>query len=300
MNITTDWIDKPWSIRAEINNIRKEAGQEIILSLPVEKVPLSKIEFGDRIAADTVVDKGIYFKSLTKRGKELKSISSISDKIDNILQYLNKILSYPYHSNLQQESNFEQLNEFYHNNPSNLPLSECIKYGYGLCAQFGILFAIVAQASDLKVTYNQVAKKTLKNIKRPDTERPLFQSVSLGTVDEHHVYNSVLVEGEYIPVDPTPNLNGMHDTHRKIFEAADYKEYKSLFVDEEDVKNYFGSSNCIFNPYQRKTELQIKIEPRSLGGTQKPNWPSRVAFELVPWMTPNPVKILSKELKVIH
>lgn len=300
MNIITNWIDKPWSIRTEINNIEKEDGQDIILSLPVEKVPLSKVKVGDKIAADTIVDEGSYFKSLTKRGKEFENISSISDKIDNILQYLNKLLSYPYHSDLQQESNFKELNEFYHNDPSNLPLSKCIEYGYGQCAQFGILFAIVAQASNLKVTYNQVAKKTLKNIKRPDTEQPLFQSVPLGVVDEHHVYNSVLVEGKYIPVDPTPSLNGMHDVHRNIFEVANYKEFKNLYVEEENVKDYIGSSHCIFEPHQRKAKLRIKVEPRSLEGIQEPSWPSRVTFKLVPWMNPNPAKILSKEPKVIH
>lgn len=299
MNITTYWIDKPWSIRVEINNIEKKVTEEIAFLLPVEKVLLSKVHIGDRIAMDSIVDEGNYFRNLIERGKEFKNTYPVSDRINNILQYLHKILKYPYHSDIQEEPNYKEIKEFYYNNPSNLPLSECIEYGYGKCAQFGILFAIIAQAADLQVTYNQVAKKTLKNIKRPDTKEHLFKSVSLGIVDEHHVYNSVLVNDKYVPVDPTRKLNGMYLPHQEIFKMANYEEYKSLLVKEKDTKSYLGSSYCTLGLYQQRAKLRVKLRPSNLQDNKNSAWASNVIFKLVPWMDPNPAKILSKNLELI-
>lgn len=106
--------------------------------------------------------------------------------------------------------------------------SDIVKAGYGVCKHLAGLAVILAQEAGLECSLDVQnpanSNEALQNITRPDDGERLFKSYdegqSLGTTS--HAWVSFLVNGNWIPADPSTNLVGDNSDELAAFDKANY------------------------------------------------------------------------------
>lgn len=276
MKVKSEWIEKPWSIKAIFDGIDLPNGAKIPYQTEVQKVPYQQINTGQLLTGEVFVDEGDYFEKLTRAGRGLQA-KPLEEKIDSISNHIHALIDYPYDDNIENKLNQREIKDFYSKKRTIYPLSKTIDLGYGECAQYAALFAIIGQRAGLKLTINQTPKASLINIVRPDTGKNLYQSIPLGPYSGSHNFISVINQ-ECISVDPTCRLNGINPVHEEIMKQANYSSFLMVAADEKD-KDYLASANACLQPTKTKTKLTGTIRPRYLG-KDKPtdHWVSRAEF----------------------
>lgn len=119
-------------------------------------------------------------------------------------------------------------------NVNNVPLSQLIEKGYGICKHLAVAYLWLAQKAGLRGVILSADRGVIKNIERSDTKEKLFKSVEIGKPLPAHSWVEIKTkEGRWIPVDPSTNLVGDTEAGLEMFRKANYYASGSFGLDFE-------------------------------------------------------------------
>lgn len=265
------WIIKGREAEVFVSDVEITEHRSVNFRIRIKKLPLPRIPTKGVFFIQTVcVDpESTCLRELTKRAREIRSLRE-ERKISTLLRMVRETFRYPFPSLIQRlekdnPEDAEWIKEYIKGTQVHAPFSEFIKRGYGECRHYAVLFAILAQAAGLEVILAWCLERVLVNVIRRDTQEPLFVTVPLGEVNAGHAWNEVRIQsGEWVPVDPTKNLNGLNFSEREIFIEANYVHFLSgairVSVKGIDEKRIRITIPNAFDPGQAEKDGLLKIE----------------------------------------
>jgi len=154
---------------------------------------------------------------------------------------------------------------------SNVPLSEIVEKGYGVCNHLSVVYLWLAQKAGLEGVILSSDRGVIKNIERSDTKQKLFQSAEIGEPVSAHSWVEIKTsDEEWIPVDPSTQLVGDSKEGLEMFREANYMAYvnPSLDVNAEprDQLDVRGTS-MLFAPAESTASGKLSLELSSLKPT---------------------------------
>lgn len=164
----------------------------------------------------------------------------------------------------------------------NVPLSEIVEKGYGVCRHLAPAYLWLAQKAGLKgvILSSDTDLSVIKNIKRSDTKEKLFKSVEVGQDVAAHSWVEIKTsDGRWIPVDPSTGLVGASEEGLAMFKEANYMAYGNLGFDVEAKpgdKLRTKGTPVLFGPAEATASGKYCVELRGLKSEiriGKENWP---------------------------
>lgn len=116
----------------------------------------------------------------------------------------------------------------------NVPLSELVEKGYGVCRHLAVVYLWLAQKAGLKGVLLTSGSGVIKNIERSDNEQKLFRSAEVGKPIPAHSWVEIKTsDGRWIPVDPSIKLVGDSEEGLAMFREANYMALGDTGLDVE-------------------------------------------------------------------
>ena len=150
---------------------------------------------------------------------------------------------------------------------SNVPLSEIVEKGYGVCRHLATAYLWLAQKAGLKGVILSSDWGVIKNIERSDTKQKLFRSAEVGKPVSAHSWVEIKTsDGRWIPVDPSTKLVGDSKEGLAMFREANYMAYGNSGLDVEaepgDQLDTKGTP-ILFGPAEATASGKYCLELRS-------------------------------------
>ncbi len=152
----------------------------------------------------------------------------------------------------------------------NIPLSEIIEKGYGVCRHLSPAYLWLAQKAGLKgVLLSSI--DGIKNIERSDTKQKLFKFSEIGKpVGAHSWVEIKTSDGQWIPVDPSTKLVGDSEEGLAMFREANYMALGGpgleIGAEPRDQLNVDATS-IFFAPAEATASGKYSLELQSLKPT---------------------------------
>lgn len=144
-----------------------------------------------------------------------------------------------------------------------LPLSQIIDNGYGVCRHLSVAYLWLAQKTGLEGTLLTSDYKGITNVERKDNGKQLFKSVAVGEPLIPHAWTEIrLSDGRWIPVDPSVMLVGDSEEGMQTFQEAGYNANLSMGIDSEATPSDAITSKRsipIIKPGQSGTEMSLSL-----------------------------------------
>lgn len=176
-----------------------------------------------------LIDNSPELEDLASKANELSFLPE-GDRLKPLMDLFNNHFKFAYEDEVERiRVDNPELADWIDNNSglksplNNLPLSELLNHGYGVCRHLAIAFLWLANKAGLKGSVMFSNKGVLKNIKRTDNGKKLFRSVEVGEPTDPHSWVEVqTVGGRWIPIDPSSQLIGDTEDGLKMFREANY------------------------------------------------------------------------------
>lgn len=201
------------------------------IRIVVEKQPIELVEgksYGNHaVLIDKETEK---MQSLVVQAEALLEIPE-NERPAKILELLRSKMHYAYNDVIEKLSETDPgLAKWVAENTglnassvSDVPLSELIDRGYGVCRHLSISYLWLAQKAGLKGVLLSSDWGTIKNIERSDTHQKLFRSADVGKPVSAHSWVEIKTsDGRWIPVDPSTKLVGDSEERLAMFREANY------------------------------------------------------------------------------
>ncbi len=211
------------------------------IQIVVEKQPIDLVE--GRSYADFSVLMDRETEKMVDLGAKAEALLELPEKERPaiILKILRSRVHYAYNEVIQKLSETDpELARWVAENIGlnssvlNIPLSEIIEKGYGVCGHLATAYLWLAEKAGLKGVILSSNQGTIKNIRRSDTGEKLFESVEIGQpVSAHSWVEIITSDGVWIPVDPSTKLIGDSRDGLAIFKDANYMSSAHLSLDGE-------------------------------------------------------------------
>jgi len=212
-------------------------GEPFRLELTLDKIP-TQIEEGAIIKAITIDRESPKLQEMLRQAQELTDIPE-REKPRKILEILSSNVQYAYNDTLAELAETDpDLAQRVTNNiedtyvrPTPLTLSEIVDSGYGVCHDLAVAMLVLGKEAGMEGSLQvypgirtDEAKYALKNVIRKDNGKPLFKGNNPGEiVHPGHVWVEFRTsDGEWIPVDPSPQLVGDTKEGMETFYDANY------------------------------------------------------------------------------
>lgn len=231
----------------------------------VQKEPIEVCD-GDNLGSNSVEvkfqDEAL---ALMEEAEKLQELPE-EERLVALIELVRSKLKYPYPDVMEvAQAQNPELKEWFEKRfgerPStwNLELNEFLRNGYGDCKIMAAAYLIAAQSAKMRGIYAN-SGVSLKNVIRPDTNKPIFKSVELNrdTNSAHAWVEIQLSDGRWIPVDPTTNMTGLGEMI-EIFRQAGYNvpvAFKESVPEELELERD-GSS---FAPGEPEKQLHLKLK----------------------------------------
>jgi hypothetical protein len=195
----------------------------------VEKQPIYLAEgesYADAaISIDSNADK---LKEFEEPLSEIKELSE-AERPMALLNLLREHVQYAYPDVMEKlAQNNPELAEWVAANTGlksqnrNVPLSDFLSKGYGICKQLSVAYLYFAQLVGIQGCFMSSANGVIKNVIKEGNEK-LFRSGEVGEpVSGHSWVELRLSDGRWVPVDPTTKLVGDTPEKLKLFTEANY------------------------------------------------------------------------------
>lgn len=138
----------------------------------------------------------------------------------------------------------------------NVPLSELVEKGYGVCRHLSVAYLYLAEKAGLEGCFMNSDSGTIKNIERTDTKEKLFKSTEIGKpVSPHSWIEIKLSNGQWIPVDPSTKLVGDSPEKLEMFRQANYLAIGyGIDIEGEPHELWAEGKGLTFKPGESRTE----------------------------------------------
>lgn len=241
-----------------------------------EKVPLPLFEEGRAYGQGTVtIDAETpLMQELSSQAEALRALPEL-DRLRPLYDILSSHLSYASHTAVDalKETDPERAG-WIRSHVSlrgiipNIPLSQVIERGYGVCQHFAIIYLWLAQKAGLNGIFIHCLAGWLKNIVRSDTGQRLFKTeFEEGDAPAHAFVEIQLSDGRWIPIDPTTNLFGDTAEGLALFRDANYREsgtFSHARKAEPDGLVYVEETEWLeFLPGEARTTARYALKPKS-------------------------------------
>ena len=249
------------------------------IELTVEKQPIKIIE-GESYADNIILidQENEKMRSIASEA-ELLLESPESERPRKVLDLLRSKMHYAYNDDVERlRENEPELAVWIEKNTGlkalnvkNVPLSELIEKGYGICGHLSVAFLWLAQKAGLNGVLLKSDHGVIKNIKRKDNGQKLFNSFEFGnSVSAHHWVEIKKSDGKWIPVDPSTKLVGDSEQGLAIFREANYRAIIDGLHFEAEPKDKLGvdCNQMFFNSAESTTSGRCHLELLNA----KPTW----------------------------
>lgn len=150
-----------------------------------------------------------------------------------ILQMLRRKLKYAFPQDIEELKKTDlpraiwiEQNTGLGNTTEKVNLSDIFRNGYAICYHLAYAYLWLCQQAGLEGTVIPVRDNDIINIRRTDTNEPLFKSVPVGNRAPGHVYTELLMpDGEWLAVDPSTNLISDTEEGKRMFSDAQYQGF---------------------------------------------------------------------------
>lgn len=267
-NIEQAEPQKQFERQLHFDNVELTGEQEIPIDIRVRKEPI-EIRHGDTLGGNSVeVNFEGETLSLMEEAKKLEELPE-EERLSALLELVRSKLTYPYPDVMAEAgANNPELKEwlekrFVSNDIWKLELNEFLKKGYGDCKIMATAYLVAAQAANMKGIYANSAG-TLKNIRRPDTGKPIFKSVELDRdLASAHAWAEIqLSDGKWIPVDPATNMIGSDEMLETLRESGYNVPVSFLSSVPEDLE--LERDHASFAPGEAEKDLHLKLKIASV------------------------------------
>jgi len=239
----------------------------------VEKQPIELVKGKSYCNHTVLIDQET--ESMTYLAKEAEALSELPERERpaKVLEILRRKMHYAYNDAIKKLSETDpELAKWVAENTglnaasvSDVPLSQILEKGYGVCRHLAPAYLWLAQKAGLKGVILSSAWGVLKNIKRSDTQEKLFRSAEVGQPVSGHSWVEIkTADGQWIPVDPSTKLVGDTEAGLAMFRDANYSAIGGLGLDLEaeprNKLNPFLTSPIVFYPAEPKASGVLCLE----------------------------------------
>ncbi len=201
------------------------------VTVVVQKHPTTLLE-GKSYASNTILIDGETerMSEMASQAEALKAVPE-TQRPRAVLDLLRSNVHYAYDDVVETVSKSDPelaswitLNTGVNASASNVPLSELIDKGHGVCRHLAVAYLWLAQKAGLVGTLMVSDYGGVKNVKRIDTGEQLFKSVEVGQPLPAHAWTEIKTnDGQWIPVDPSVKLVGDTEEGLATFREAGYE-----------------------------------------------------------------------------
>ncbi|MFZ2522303.1 MAG: transglutaminase-like domain-containing protein [Minisyncoccia bacterium] len=201
------------------------------IKIVVEKQPVELVEGKSYVNSAVLIDKETErMQSLATQAEALLEIPE-NERPAKVLEILRSKMHYAYNDVLDKLSESDpDLAKWVAENTGlsspfshDVPLSDLVEKGYGVCRHLSVAYLWLAQKAGLKGVLLSSEYGSIKNIERTDTKQKLFRSADIGKPVSAHSWVEIKTsDGQWIPVDPSTKLVGDSEEGLAMFKEANY------------------------------------------------------------------------------
>ncbi len=211
-------------------------------------------------------------KSLLEKAEELLEIPEI-ERPKKILEILRDKIDYAFDEAMDRLSKTDPElakwvaeNTGLNSSAHNVPMSELLEKGYGICRHLSVAYLWLAQKAGLKGVLLNCPYGTIKNIERTDSKEKLFKSADIGQPVSAHSWVEIQTsDGKWIPIDPSTKLVGDSEESLAMFKDANYiaNANMSLEAQAEPTELWRRGGQMSFVPAEPTATTTYSLELRS-------------------------------------
>lgn len=248
----------------------------------VEKQPIELVEGKSYCNHAVLIDKETEsMRSLVEEAEALLELPE-QERPAKVLEIFRQRMHYAYDDTIEKLSETDpELARWVAKNTglnaasfSDVPLSQVIEKGYGVCGHLATAYLWLAQKAGLRGVILSSDWGVLKNIERSDTKEKLFKSAEIGQPVSNHSWVEIKTsDGRWIPVDPSTKLVGDTEAGLAMFRDANYSAIGGLGLDLEaeprDKLDPLLTTPIVFSPAEAKASGVACLELRSTKPTTR-------------------------------
>ncbi len=243
----------------------------------IEKQPIELVEGRSYSNHAVLIDKET--EGMKTFAEEVETLLGLPEKERpaRVLEIFRNRMRYAYNDTIEELSETDPdlakwvaENTGLNSSASNVPLSQILEKGYGVCRHLAVAYLWLAQKAGLKGVILGSDWSVLKNIKRRDTGEKLFKSAKVGQpITAPHSWVEIKTsDGQWIPVDPSTNLVGDNEDSLAMFQEANYMALGGVGLGlkaevEPRDKLSLMSRPIIFSPAEARASGIASLELRS-------------------------------------
>lgn len=242
----------------------------------VEKQPIELVEGKSYCNHAVLIDKET--ESMGSIAKEAEALLELpeQERPAKVLEIFRQRVHYAYNDAIEKLSETDpELAKWVAENTglntasvSDVPLSQVIEKGYGVCRHLATAYLWLAQKAGLKGVILNSKRGVLKNIERSNTKEKLFKSAEIGQPVSAHSWVEIKTsDGKWIPVDPSTKLVGDTEAGLAMFRDANYSAIGGLGLDLEaeprDKLDSLLTTPIVFSPAESRASGVASLELRS-------------------------------------
>lgn len=239
------------------------------ISVVVKKLPTTILEGKSYANGAVLIDEETEkMSSITSRAEALRTVPEI-ERPKAVLELLRENVQYAYNDVGEAVSKSDPelaswvaQNTGINSSASNVPLSELIDKGYGVCRHLAVAYLWLAQKAGLEGTLMASDYGGIRNIKRTDTGERLFKSVDVGQPLPAHAWAEIRTsDGRWIPVDPSVKLVGDTEEGLSMFQEAGYEGIWGYGIEIDTQPNELSpnSTKMTMPPAQSTAEAKFSL-----------------------------------------
>jgi len=223
------------------------------IEVEFEKQPLILEEGKSYLNKCVLIDGAANDLPIVAEAEELLKLPE-EERLEKILDILRKQVNYSYPDDIDKLSKKNpdiakwviENASLESENDRNVPLSEIIKNGYGICRHLSVAYLWLAQKAGLSGVVMDCGWGVIKNIERSDNHQKMFKSFGINKpVSVHNWVEIKLSDGRWIPVDPSTKLVGNSQEGMAMFKEANYLGWANSSLDFEATPQ--DKLNCNIN-----------------------------------------------------
>lgn len=275
-NVTIEYTDKKATAQFSNLDLDHEHPLSPEVSVTFEKEPLPPLEEGKVYGQGTAtIDAETpLMQELSRQAEALRALPEL-ERLRPLYTILSSHFSYASHAAVDAlgetdpgRAEWVRSHVSLDGRSVNIPLSQVIEHGYGICQHFAIMYLWLAQKADLRGIFIHVLAGWLRNIMRSDTGQPLFKTeFEEGEAPAHAFVEIQLSDGRWIPIDPTVNLFGDTTEGLSMFRDANYRESGAFSrvqkAEPNDLLYVQETTELEFLPGEARATARYALKPKS-------------------------------------
>jgi hypothetical protein len=248
-------------------NAINPTSQEVLLTVGKQPLLLSegKSFAGFAVLMDQESEK---MKQLSEQANSMRNLPE-QQRIKEVLELLSNNVHYAYkdvvsglYQKNQELAKWVEANVVVGARTTDIPLSEVIDKGYGVCGHLSVAYLWLAQKAGLEGTLMSCDHNTIKNIARDNTDEKLFKSTDIGQTVSAHMWAEIQTANNlWVPVDPSTRLIGDSEENLSMFQRANYIGNGNLGLDVDAQPKELTPKNTgvSFKPGEVTTQARYSL-----------------------------------------